>query len=118
MGLKDKIKLFPWDKLSHYQWASWFAVCASCVGIPTLRYEMDMPMWGALLGSGVLAIVIAYIAGKGGEEFDRQANRAAEAAGKPLPHEVSRGDVNASTLGGVAVGLPLLVAGVVAFVTK
>ena len=28
ISLKDLLPVFPWDKLSHYQWASWFSAAA------------------------------------------------------------------------------------------
>jgi hypothetical protein len=108
MNIKDMLRVFPWDKLSHYQWASWFATLGAVITIATMvvQFRIGLPM--AALGGAVVAIAVAAIAGFAGERLDQQANDAAAAGGQAPPHEVSTGDIVASALGALPVAAPLL----------
>lgn len=107
MSFKDMLKIFPQDKLSHYQWASWFSTAAATVAILCARYAFGLSMGPTALSGALASVVVAALAGALGELSDELANMAADDEGKPAPHEVSIKDFVASALGAMPVSVPL-----------
>lgn len=97
MALKDLLKIFRWDYLSHYQWASWFATAGAIV-VMAITFRLGMPMWKIAAIASAAAWITAALAGALGEHSDSQDTE---------HHEVSMRDFYASALGGLPVGLPL-----------
>lgn len=125
MSIKDALKVFPWDKLSHYQWASWFAafMCAASLPITMLSLHKSMSISASV--AAAVSLVAAAMAGAGGEMMDRMANDkvANENALRrqqglpeelPLSHSVSEGDFWASALGCLPSAVPMLVFAIIA----
>lgn len=104
--LKNRLPLFPQDRLAHYQWASWFSAIAATVAVLVLAPRLPFRM--VLLAGVAASVLCAVLLGLLGEYSDQRANQAAAAAGEPAPHSVSEGDVWASALGCLPSALPLL----------
>jgi hypothetical protein len=108
MGIKERLTVFRWDHLSHYQWASWFALAAALAALAVLLGPLR-GLAGVAASLGIAAAAgqaTALAAGLLGEASDASAN---EEAGRQV-REVGRGDVLASALGGVPVSAPLALA--------
>ena len=97
MALKDKLKVFRLDHLSHYQWASWFAtvICLVAVGA---AYFKGLPTWQVCAAGAGASLATSTLAGLAGEYSDSR---------DPEHHEVSAADAYASMLGGLPSALPL-----------
>ena len=92
-----KIPSIPADKAQHFTYGALIALLALYSAI-----FLGLDQWAAKLIGVVAAISAGLI-----KEYvlDLRANKTAEAAGSPLPHEISAGDVIATVLGGVVVWL-------------
>lgn len=109
MTIKDLLRVFPQDKLAHYQWASWFAAVAAVIAMLFAMLALHSSPAAAALAGVVASVGTALAAGKLGERSDRLANEKAAAAGEPPPHEVSDADVLATLLGCIPSAVPLAV---------
>lgn len=109
MNFKAMLRVFPADKLAHYQWASWFSTAAAVIAVLFAMIALHSSPASAALAGVVASVGTALAAGKMGERSDRLANAKAAAAGEPPPHEVSTSDVLASLLGCIPSAVPLLV---------
>lgn len=87
-----KIPTIPADKAQHYFWGS---IAGGAGALLAVALHLPAQM------APVFALAAALVAGVWKEWSDDEANRAAEAAGEPLPHEVSGADV-AWTVAGAA----------------
>ena len=117
MSFKDQLKLFPHDKLSHYQWASWFATIAAIAAMLVVFFGAAQPLGVAALAGAAASTITAYAAGKLGELSDERANEDAEVLGTPL-REVSDADVKASLLGCIPSALPLFAVFLLSLVSR
>ena len=110
INLKDMLPVFPWDKLSHYQWASWFCFAAAMVVMVLAFWPAHQPLGIACLLGALASMLTGYAAGKLGERSDEEVNAEAIASGNAAPHEVSDADARASFLGCLPSASPLLLA--------
>lgn len=108
MSIKDMLRVYPHDKLSHYQWASWFAAAAAIIAVAAVLLLTGMPLPIAALAGAGASVAVAVLAGVAGEYMDKRANDAAIAVGAEPTRAVSEGDVIASALGASPSALPLL----------
>jgi len=111
------IPLLPQDKANHFFYG---AVCASAGSIVTLLIVWAFWLAGHKLESAVLAAAIVGLvcsasAGIAKEYRDDEENDEDEKAGRPLSHEVSRQDIAATMLGGLAATAPLFLIGLMIY---
>lgn len=104
--------LIPQDKANHEAYGARIAMVLAVLAI--VAVSLLRPGAAALMLGGIVAIGGAFVAGKAKEMLDARANAAALAEGEPPPHSVEAADVRYTVYGGIAVGAPLIIAGLMA----
>jgi hypothetical protein len=102
LSLKARLKVFRHDWLSHYQWASWFALAVAMAVMAILLINTPISLSNAAGIAAIAAMATSIAAGVLGEKSDAAEN---ENGGN---REVSRSDAVASSIGGLPVALPLV----------
>lgn len=107
MSIKDMLRVYPHDKLSHYQWATWLSTPVGIAVLVVGLFVLMAPIHYASLAAALATVVASTAIGIGGEWIDKRANDAAKEAGVEVTHVVSEGDVLASALGGLPAAITL-----------
>lgn len=109
-----QLKSFAQDKANHYFYGSLAAAGGAAAAMVLLvalgRWQLHLlwAHWVIALAGAAGAAVSALAAGLWKEAQDQSANALAALLNEPPPHEVSRGDVQATAAGAVPVVAALL----------
>jgi hypothetical protein len=114
-------KLIDWlgaqrdDRAKHHIAGNWSGK-AGGLAVFALVYCMSwLPLPAALLMASPACLIAARVVAQWKEDRDREANEAAAEVGQDAPHEVSRGDIDATTAGAVPEALSFIVLALIVY---